>query len=127
VTAPVQLADIYPTLTDLTGLPDYEMAEGHSLSPLLHDPEAEWPYPALSFYGVGNVVVRDRQFRLIQYEDGSRELYDLANDPNEWVNLAYMDSYRDTIGRLAQWIPETWAPVSEYSRSKINPYFRSRQ
>jgi arylsulfatase A-like enzyme len=127
VAAPVQLVDLYPTLTDLANLPDYEMAGGRSLSPLLHDPEAEWPYPALSFYGIGNVVVRDRQFRLIQYEDGSRELYDISNDPNEWVNLAYMDDYRDTIRKLSSWIPEKWAPASKHSSSKINPYFRSRK
>lgn len=126
IDAPAQLLDIYPTLTHLAGLPDYDMADGHSLVPLMNDPEADWPHPALSFYGPGNVVVRNRQFRLIQYEDGSRELYDLANDPNEWENLAPLDTYQDTISELSKWIPKQWATPSEYSRSKFNPYFRSK-
>ena len=123
VSAPAQLVDIYPTLTQLAGLPDYKMAEGHSLVPLLNDPEIAWDYPALSFYGEGNVVVRDHQYRLIQYEDGSLEFYDIENDPNEWSNLAYLDSHQEKIEALQSWIPEAWAPLSDFSEYNFNSYF----
>ena len=123
VKAPAQLLDIYPTLTQLAGLPEYDMAEGHSLTPLLNNPTAEWNYPALSFYGEGNVVVRDKQYRLIQYEDGSQELYDMKIDPNEWQNLAYKEEYQERIMNLQKWIPKQWAPLSDYSEYNFNPYF----
>ena len=37
---------------------------------------------------MGNVTLRDRTHRYTVYEDGSEELYDMVNDPNEWNNLA---------------------------------------
>jgi len=82
--APVQLLDIYPTLTDLCHLPEYELAEGNSLLPFLKDPKAKSSHPSLSYYGVGNVAVRSERYRLMQYEDGSIEFYDMKKDPNEW-------------------------------------------
>ena len=123
VKAPAQLVDIYPTLTQLAGLPPYKMAEGHSLVPLLNDPQIAWKYPALSFYGEGNVVVRDQQYRLIQYEDGSQELYDMQNDPNEWQNLAYKEENQERIMNLQKWIPKEWAPLSQFSEYDFNSYF----
>ncbi|MGK7394616.1 MAG: sulfatase [Candidatus Cyclobacteriaceae bacterium M3_2C_046] len=124
--APVQLVDIYPTLTNLAGLPDYPMAQGHSLKPLLDNPSYAWPHPALSFYGVDNIAVRDQQFRLIQYEDGSQELYDMQKDPNEWVNLAYQEEFQSTIEHLQKHIPDHWAPLSPYSSYNFNTYFQQK-
>lgn len=124
--SPVQLVDIYPTLLDLCGLPAYDLAEGHSLSGLIRGAIENWGHPALSFYGVGNVAVRDQQYRLIQYEDGSRELYDMENDPNEWHNLAYAAEYQSVIDRLKRLIPDKWSPLSEYSSYNVNAYFRNK-
>jgi len=121
--ASVQLLDIYPTLLDLCNLPPLESAEGHSLAGLLQKPEMKWQYPALSFYGEGNLAIRDDQFRLIKYEDGSLELYDLKNDPNEWTNLANDKKYRKTIQRLEEAAPGNWAPLSKYSVYDFNEYF----
>jgi len=122
--APVQLLDIYPTLTDLCQLPDYMLAQGHSLRPFLNNPKARAPYPALSFYGVGNVAVRNERFRLIQYEDGSMEFYDMQKDPDEWNNLAENVSYQEEITRLKKFIPGEWADLSRFSKYDINPYFK---
>jgi len=122
--APVQLLDIYPTLTDLCQLPDYRLAEGNSLTPFLNNPNARTSYPALSFYGVGNVSVRDERYRLIQYEDGSIEFYDMQKDPDEWNNLAENVSYQEEITRLIKFIPGEWAALSRFSKYDINPYFK---
>lgn len=105
--APVQLLDIYPTLIDMCKLPPSELLEGHSLS----------------FYGEGNIAIRDQRFRLIKYEDGSLELYDMKNDPNEWYNLAKNKEYKNTIHNLTKYIPRHWAPLSEYSNYSFNKYF----
>lgn len=124
--APVGLIDLYPTLADLAGLPANPMNEGNSLQPLLEDPVSEWKKTALSFYGTGNVSVRDKRYRLIQYEDGSQELYDLKKDPNEWTNLALQRKYSGEINRLLRSVPEEWATSSPYSTYNWNEYFRNK-
>lgn len=124
--APVQLIDIYPTLLDICNLPTSEKLEGHSLKSLIENPNKKWKYPALSFYGEGNIAVRDDQYRLIKYEDGSLELYDMQKDPNEWHNLAKDKKYRNIIKKLRRSEPNTWAPLSEYTSYNFNDYFKSK-
>jgi arylsulfatase A-like enzyme len=125
--APVQLIDIYPTLVDLCGLEPYQLAEGHSLVPLIRNPEINWPYKAFSVHGEGNIAVSDYQYRLIQYEDKSLEFYDLEKDPNEWNNLANQPEYREKIDELRKKIPSNWSPCSEYNIvGGLNEYFKNR-
>lgn len=120
---PVQLLDIYPTLIELADLPPYKLAEGHSLVSLIQGRNNNWSHPAISFYGQGNIAIRNDRFRLIQYEDYSLELYDLVNDPNEWDNLAESNEHQEIIGELKQFIPESWADLSKYSEYNFNEYF----
>ena len=124
--APTQLLDIYPTLVELCGLPSYPLAEGHSLVPLLNNPNERWNYPALSFYGVGNATVRNDRYRLTKYEDGSEELYDMKRDPNEWNNIANTKKGQKKTANLEVHIPKTWAPLSEKSSYNVNDYFKSK-
>lgn len=121
--APVQLLDIYPTLLELCGLPPLDKLEGNSLVNLMQNPDQAWPHPALSFYGEGNIAIRDARHRLIQYEDGSLELYDMKTDPHEWENLATSAAHQEIIQALKQHIPAQWAPLSDYSNYSFNPYF----
>lgn len=121
--APVQLLDIYPTLIDLCELPPQASLEGHSLTKLLQNPKKRWSHPALAFYGEGNIAIRNERYRLIQYEDGSTELYDMKNDPNEWRNLAKDKQHKKTIKKLSKHIPSQWTPLSSYSKYNFNEYF----
>lgn len=101
--APVNLADLYPTLVDVCGLPPKTDLEGRSLKPLLTNPVASWPYPAITWYAdEGNFSVRDKSWRYIHYSDGTEELYDHRNDPNEWHNLANDDAYSEIIEALGK-------------------------
>jgi len=125
-TRPVELLDIYPTLLELCGLPPNKKLEGKSLSALIKDPEATWQQPALSFYGKGNLAIRDDRYRLIRYEDGSLELYDMREDPNEWTNLAQSPGHQKIIQRLKKFIPKKWADLSPHSRYEFNEYFIGR-
>jgi arylsulfatase A-like enzyme len=84
---PVQLLDIYPTLLELTGLEADSLHEGHSMVPLLKDPESEWPYKARASFGPGNYAIISERYRYIHYNDGSEEFYDHVKDPNEWDNM----------------------------------------
>ena len=103
--APVSLLDIYPTLAELCGLNVNQQLDGHSLGPLLMDPNLAWPWPAISTYYHGSHAVRSRRYRYIRYAGGGEELYDHALDPNEWSNLIYDRSYAGVKEALAPWLP----------------------
>jgi len=100
VEANVELIDIYPTLLELCGLPDNKMLEGRSLLPLIENPELEWNYPAYTFRRGKYATVKYGTYRFIEYFDGSRELYNHANDPNEWDNLAGDETYKEIIEEM---------------------------
>ena len=48
---PVDLTVLYPTLMELCRLDAKTKCDGPSAVPLLRDPDALWPYPAISTYG----------------------------------------------------------------------------
>ena len=45
----------------------------------------------------------------MRYADGSEELYDCVNDPNEFHNLAAQPRYERQKKELAKWAPRTSA------------------
>jgi len=103
--ASVGLIDIYPTLLELCGLEADPIHEGHSLMPLLHDPNADWEHPAITSFGPGNHAVRTERWRYIRYNDGSEELYDHATDPHEWTNLAAQAKCAEIIKKHRAMLP----------------------
>lgn len=105
VEAPVELLDLYPTLIDLAGLSPRDGLEGHSLVPQLQDRNAPREWPAITTHNHDNHGIRTENWRFIQYADGSQELYDMQNDPNEWNNLAEDPAYADIIAQHAKWLP----------------------
>ena len=120
-TRPVQLADVYPTLVELCAFdqPTHTL-DGHSLVPLLGDTSAVWKWPALTTGDRGNHAIRSEHWRYIRYADGSEELYDHRNDPNEWHNLASLPEHAEVIKRHARRLPkhnEPNAPRSRRNRS----------
>jgi arylsulfatase A-like enzyme len=102
---PAELLSIYPTLIELCGLSPREELEGNSLAPLLRDPKASWHHPALTTHGKDNHSVRTGSHRYIRYRDGSEELYDLRNDPNEWNNIANQQGMETLKSKLKKQIP----------------------
>ena len=120
---PVGLIDLYPTLLELCRLPENTHLEGRSLVPLLHHPEAKWPYPAITTYGLNNHALRSDNFHYIRYEDGSEELYDLENDNNEWYNIADEKKYDTVIGEFKKFLPENNIPWAKGSSNDVNTYF----
>ncbi len=91
----VQSLDIFPTLCGLCGLTPPAGLQGHSLAPLLADPQAQWDHSAFTVSGNQNrlagVAVRTEKFRYAEYgADGSggAMLFDEGADPHEMKNLA---------------------------------------
>lgn len=109
--APVELLDLFPTLTDLAGLPKKQGLDGQSLMSILEDTEYERSTPAICTHGPDNHVVVTDQWRFIQYADGSRELYDRKEDKYEWHNLALDDSYAPVMEKLAEYLPLSADPA----------------
>jgi len=116
---PVELLDLYPTLVDAAGLEPRGGLEGLSLVPLLENPEAPRTVPAITTQGEGNHSIRSERYRYIRYGDGSEELYDMAQDPNEWDNLADEPEYAAVLAQHRQWLPKTNAEPVPGSKTRL--------
>lgn len=103
---PVSLLDIYPTLTDLCGLPQQNHMEGESLMPFLTDPYDNTDRGVVTTFGYRNHSVRSKRWRYIRYRNGEEELYDHDHDPGEFHNLAGDKNYYRVKDDLARWLPE---------------------
>jgi len=115
---PVSLVDLYPTLCDLTALPDKPAyLDGTSLLPLLKDPALKQDRPVFTVAGTAEKPaygVRTERYRYIRYSDGAQELYDHQSDPMEVTNLLAPGTVApaDTAGPLTAWqaaLPKEWA------------------
>jgi arylsulfatase A-like enzyme len=91
-------ADLLPTLLDLAGRKPPDNIDGRSFASLL-GPDAEsqpWrnAIPLESRHAVRNSgvpafgAIRTERYKWIEYENGTRALYDLDNDPHELTNVA---------------------------------------
>lgn len=107
---PASLLDIYPTLVKLCDLPASSHLEGVSLLPQLRDAATPRKEPAITSSYFGNHSVRSRDWRLISYEDGAKELYDHRTDSDEFHNLANEPGHKDTLEDLSKWLPKKAAP-----------------
>ncbi len=101
----VDLMAVFPTLTDLCGIPTPHHVEGTSIRPLLGNPQAPWPRAALMTHKFNNHSVRTEEWRYIRYANGDEELYHETIDPNEWVNLARNPVHAARKAELARGLP----------------------
>ena len=116
---PVMSTDFYPTLLELAGLPlrPQQHVDGMSLVPLLKgDALARgplfWHYPHYGNQGgAPGGVVRDGDWKLIEWYEGSVELYNLTNDLGETNNLAAKNpaKLKELQAKLAAWRKEVSA------------------
>jgi len=106
----VSLLDIYPTLVELTGIPQPGQLDGVSLKPQLDDPAARREIPAMTSSMFGNHAIRTRDWRYIRYADGAEELYDHRVDPDEFTNLASHPEHTEVKASLAKFLPVNPAP-----------------
>ena len=108
--APVNLLSLYPTLTELAGLPPKKTNDGPSLVPLLKNSAANWPHASITYLGrPGNYGLSGQRYRYIAYDNGDEELYDIKTDPYEWTNLAAKAEFTDRITELKNHVPASFA------------------
>jgi arylsulfatase A-like enzyme len=122
----VEMVDIYPTLSELAGLPLPGHLEGTSFKPLLDDPRRPWKPAAFSQYprgasnSTGGVALmgysmRTDRYRFTQWverDDPSRvaalELYDHQTDPQENQNVAGRPEHATLVKELAAKLDAGW-------------------
>ena len=114
-----EYVDIFPTLTELCGLPPRSGLEGHSLVPQLKNANAPRPWPAITTHNRGNHSVRSEDWRYIRYADGSEELYDHRSDPHEWTNLVHEATSEAVVRDHAHWLPQPDVPAVPGSAQRI--------
>jgi uncharacterized sulfatase len=116
---PVICEDLLPTVAEavgaqvVPGTAGRSIVDGVSLTPLLEDPESQLGRDALYFhyphyYSTTSPVsaIRSGDWKLLEYfEDDHLELFDLATDPAEQVDLAekMTERARTLRDRLASW------------------------
>ncbi len=118
--------DIFPTLTELAGLPapdGPQPRDGVSLVPVLKDPAVRVRDHAYHAYPKGKLgrAIRTERYRMVAWgtpEDNSveYELYDYQADPLETVNLA--DKHPDVLKKLTAILAKYPQPVSRKPRTK---------
>ena len=108
---PVSLVDLFPTLISLAGIdaPNQQL-DGIDLSPVLENANQTRGRPVVSTYGYNNHSIRSEQFRYICYRNGDEELYDHAEDPHEFTNLAGDPALQTIIKMMRSYLPAKNVP-----------------
>ncbi|MEM6393623.1 MAG: sulfatase [Planctomycetota bacterium] len=117
---PTGTIHLYPTLTELCGLPPQDDLDGHSLTPLMRGTD-DWPHLALTCFGPGNCSVRSQHHRYTRYADGTEELYDHRDDPGEWDNRIADPDPPSILDTLRSAIPDRQAPLTPGSAGSDSP------
>ena len=113
---PVNLLSLFPTLTELAGVDPKPDSDGPSLVPLLKDPKTDWEHVSITYLGErGSYGLSAKDWRYIRYADGDEELYHIAEDPHEWVNLSAKPEHSDRLASLRSLGPTEFAPKKEAS------------
>ena len=101
----VEMTDLYPTLAELAGVPVQDLPHGihgESFAELVHDPQSTtWANETTYTITQGGAEsIRTPRYRFNRWQDGSLELYDQVNDPQEFTNLAQDPSFAAVVTSL---------------------------
>jgi len=101
LTALTYLYDLYPTLLSLAGVGIEEEIHGEDLQPLWDGEVTQVRDSIFLSMGKTQRAVTDGRFKLCVYPKvAHRQLFDLASDPLETINLAANPAYASHIARL---------------------------
>ncbi len=118
----VELVDLYPTLAELAGLPIPANLEGTSFAPLLDSPKRIWKSAVFSEIVRGashGRSIRTARYRYTEWRSGETvafELYDLQEDPGEFINLARSEHHAERLLLLGEVLAGGWQAARPYPR-----------
>lgn len=95
-----ELIDIYPTVSELVGVPVPDTVQGKSLVSILKNPNKGVRDAAFTVGNHKEFALRGDQWAYMLYADDSEELYDMKNDPKQFNNLAEDPNYENV---KAEW------------------------
>ena len=94
----VELVDVYPTSTDLLGLPTPQELQGKSLEPILRNPDATVRDTALSVrMRESGGAIRAATWHYMNYGGKGEELYDMVKDPHQYTNVVDDPAYAELL------------------------------
>ena len=93
----VEQIDLYPTLAGLAELEAPAHCQGFDLAPVFADAEASVRDAAYCVTGRGQLL-RTERWAYLRYDEGGAELYDMAADPRQFVNVAAREA--EVVARL---------------------------
>ncbi len=108
----VELIDLYPTLTELAGLPAESGCQGESLTGLMNDPNSERANKLDALIQVSNGHgLRTGKWAFMWYPEKKKDkeafmLYDMERDPRQFTNLVKNPEYAGTVKELTARLKE---------------------
>lgn len=115
--------DLFQTLLDYANVSAPEGVDypGRSFLPLLTNSRALPHWREAQFGEYGNLrMIRTRQYKLVRrYPDGPCELFDLAEDPRETVNLFHAAAYAELVAALTQQLESHFQRYEEPRKSGL--------
>lgn len=111
----VEMVDLYPTLSELAGLPTPDHCEGQSFVPLLNSPNRRWKRAAFTHFQTAETRgngVRMPNYHYMEWRspDGrvEEELYDSRKDPREFRNVVALAAYSRQREQARVLLAEGW-------------------
>jgi len=111
ITTPLHVVDWMPTFAEIAEVDNFDgLTDGQVIWPLLTGREETWS--PRTFYWVVNeerrwVALRHGDWKIVRHREHSWELFNLANDPGESVNLA--DQLPSRLEELKERYRDQWA------------------
>jgi choline-sulfatase len=106
ITTPVSLLDLPATLIDFAGQVPVQPLEGRSLLPAIRGEELNIVPVISEYHGEGimrpSFMVRLGDWKYHYCHGSQPQLFNLADDPDEWINLSGNHQYADIEQRLNQ-------------------------
>jgi len=119
--------DLLPTVLTMLDIPVPEFVEGKDIMPTFGGGEVQDHIFAEYYHSLDPCrMVRDKRFKYIHTEEDICELYDIENDPEESINLAWYSQYAKRVEDMevlvmADWeIPDVpvWAAWNDLNERK---------
>ena len=117
-----ELLDLYPTLSNLCGLPPQTRLQGKDISAMLDDPKHQVRDAAFCVAPMRKgFLLREDKWAYIQYQENASagvELFDVEKDPKQYTNLAKLPEHAETVQRFQEKLAKKLRTIRENDLEK---------